>query len=194
MHSWSVMTPRSRAAFGGPRQACAILFLSIASFCALAQDLKATPADIKAAYLLKLPSFVEWPTPTAADVPFVIQVVDADDVAHALAELGRGIKVMGRPVKVTRLSKDEVGTAAQLVFVGASVKGKPASLAEGRADDALIVSDQPNGLAEGAALQFVEAGGRVRFEAAPANALRHGMKLSARLLSVAIKVESGTTP
>ena len=52
----------------------------------------------------------------------------------------------------------------------------------------LVVSDVPEGLPEGSALNFITMGRRVRFEAAPQVAERAGLKLSARLLAVAERV------
>ena len=51
-----------------------------------------------------------------------------------------------------------------------------------------MVSDVPEGLPEGSALNFITMGRRVRFEAAPQVAERVGLKLSARLLAVAERV------
>ncbi|KQV49484.1 hypothetical protein ASC95_17980 [Pelomonas sp. Root1217] len=182
------------AAFGCLRQGCAVLLLCCVCLGAPAQNIKATSADLKAVYLLKLPSFVEWPASAAQEATFVIVVVEADDVLHALEELSRSAKIMGRPVRVLRGSKDEAVGAAQLVFFGAAVRGLPAAVGRVRTDGTLIVSEQPSGLAEGAALRFVESGGRIRFEAAPDNAARHGVKLSARLLAVAARVEGASAP
>ena len=51
----------------------------------------------------------------------------------------------------------------------------------------LVVSDK--GLADGAMLGFVIVDGRVGFEASPAAAAQAGLKLGARLLAVAERVQ-----
>ncbi|RZL33604.1 MAG: YfiR family protein [Rubrivivax sp.] len=170
------------------------LALVLACGVAPAQAPKASAAEVKAAYLLKIPSFVEWPAagPTSVDAPFVILVAGADDVMRALEELGRGARVMGRPVRIARWSAHEV-PAAQLVYLGSGGPSLDQVLDGTHAASVLLVSDRPSGLAEGAALHFVEDKGRIRFEASPENAAKQGVKLGARLLSVAARVE-GSTP
>lgn len=161
---------------------------------AAGQALQATSAQVKAAYLLKLPGFVEWPAGRAAEpeAAFVVAVLDADEVLAALRELGRGTRVMGRPVQVVSLPRDEPAPPVQLLFVGTSNREAGAWVARARAQGALVVGDGPQALAQGAALQFIDSDGRVRFAASPDNAARSGLKLSARLLSVAAKVGSAS--
>lgn len=157
------------------------------------QGLQATGAQVKAAYLLKFPGFVEWPAPRPAEpeAAFVVAVLDADDVLAALRELASGTRVMGRPVQVVSLPRDEPTPPAQLVFVGAAAHAPAAWVARARTQGALVVGDGPQALAQGAALQFLDSEGRVRFAASPDNAARSGLKLGARLLSVAARVEGG---
>src|SRR5687767_10010101 len=64
----------------------------------------ARPSAVKAAYLHKFGSFVEWPEGTfRAGEPFVIGVYGDDAVASELEELARSQRVDGRPVTVLRL-------------------------------------------------------------------------------------------
>lgn len=179
-----------RAACSGLRRACLALLLACAWAGVPAQALQASAAQVKAAYLLKFPGFVEWP-PGRPDAPFVIAVLEGEPVAQALQELSRGRRVMGRPVQLLRLGRDDASAAAaaHLVFLGAGAGDAAAVVA--RVRGALVVSERPDGLAAGAALQFIESGGRIRFEAAPENAVRHGLRLSARLLAVSARVEGG---
>jgi hypothetical protein len=158
-----------------------------------AQALQATAAQVKAAYLLKFPGFVEWPPGRqgSQETPFVIGVLDADDVAHALEGLAAGVKVMGRPVQVLQLRREDTDAAPQLLYLGASARDAARAVARARSQGALVVGDRPHGLAEGAALQFIEVDGRIRFEASPDNAAQSGLKLSARLLAVAARVDGG---
>lgn len=183
---------RARPAPCGRRRSLLAGLLLACCACASAQSLQATAAQVKAAYLLKFPGFVEWPEgPAAVEAAFVVAVADADDVLHALQDLGRTARVMGRPVQVLRLGRDDGAPTGHLLYLGGSARETTRLVARARAQGALVVGDGPRALADGAALQFAESDGRVRFYASPDNAARAGLKLSARLLSVAARVEGG---
>jgi hypothetical protein len=147
--------------------------------------------QVKAAYLLKFPDFVEWPPRTfsTANSPFVIAVSGADDVYVELREMASGSRVLGRAVEVLRLQNPEPGIVTQLVFVGKDRAGQiPAWVDAYAGRPVVIVADTAGALESGAALNFVEIDNRLRFEAAPAAAERSGLRLSSRLLGVAERV------
>ncbi|MBW7924468.1 MAG: YfiR family protein [Burkholderiaceae bacterium] len=147
--------------------------------------------QVKAAYLLKFPDFVEWPPhafPTA-NSPFVIAVSGADDVYLELRAMASGSRVLGRAVDVLRLQNPEPGIVTQLVFVGKDRAGQLPTWVDAYAGrPVVIVADTAGALESGAALNFVEIDDRLRFEAAPAAAERSGLRLSSRLLGVAERV------
>lgn len=150
--------------------------------------------QVKAAYLLKFPDFVEWPRHAFPDPssPFVIAVSGADDVYVELRGLAPGNRVQGRPVEVLRLQNPEPKSILHLVFVGSDRSGQLSGWAAAYAGrPVVVVADTPGGLESGAMLNFVEADDRIRFEAAPAAAERAGLRLSSRLLGVAERVLKG---
>lgn len=150
--------------------------------------------QVKAAYLLKFPSFVDWPASAfpSATSPFVIAVSGAGDVYAALRELAPGHPLHGRPIEVLRLQRPEPTTTTHLVFVGNDRSSQlPAWVAAYAARPVVVVADTVGGLESGAALNFVEVGNRLRFEASPGAAERSGLRLSSRLLGVAERVLKG---
>lgn len=147
--------------------------------------------QVKAAYLLKFPGFVEWPAYAfaSANSPFVIAVCGADDVYAEMRALALRHPVQGRRVALLRLRHPEPSTVTHLVFVGKDRSAQlPAWVAAYSGRPIVIVADTVGGLESGAALNFVEVGDRLRFEASPAAAEREGLRLSSRLLGVAERV------
>jgi len=147
--------------------------------------------QVKAAYLLKFPDFVEWPPRafSSANSPFVIAVSGADDVYAELRAIAAEHRVSGRAVEVVRLQNPEPDYVTQLVFVGNDRSTQlPAWVGAYARRPVLIVADTVGGLESGATLNFVEVDARLRFEAAPAAAERSGLRLSSRLLGVAERV------
>lgn len=171
-----------------PLAIIAALFLSLAA--AMAQGLP-TADQVKAAYVHKLPGYVEWP-PIAfasAESPLLIGVLGSDGVAEALTSIAAGRPTSGRPVVVKRLARLAPGEELHILFIGddawAEARKQLTSLAS---RPVLVVTEAAGALERGAMLNFVTIEGRVRFEVAPAAAEQRGLKVSSRLLTVAQRV------
>lgn len=147
---------------------------------------------VKAAFLMKFGTFVDWP-PQAfrrPDDPLVIGVL-GDDAVHAdLEQLAQGRSVKGSPIVVRRLRDlPAPGERVHILFLATQNESRLRDLLARIAGPVLVVTQAEAGLAAGAALNFVVEGGRVRFEASPRAAEGRALKLSSRLLSVARAVE-----
>ena len=171
------------------RRAVAILLLAF-PWLALAQV--ATEHELKAAFLFKFPSFVEWPKEALDAGPLVIGVAGADAVADELEAIAIGRTVQGRPVRVRRLREGEPPQGLHVLFLG---RGQAARLAEIQrtmpAHPLLIVCEWESALESGAVVNFVRSDGRVRFAVAVDAAERRGLRVSARMLAVALHVRPG---
>ena len=68
------------------------VLLLAAAFTADAQRLEATEPSVKAAFLYKFAAYIEWPPASfaASDAPFVIGVVDSEEVAVELEQIVAG--------------------------------------------------------------------------------------------------------
>jgi hypothetical protein len=157
-------------------------------------DARQLEAQVKAAYLYKFAGHVEWPPAAYADAstPFVIGVVGASDVADELARLKAGRSVGDRPVDVRVLKPGESARGVQLVFVGSADGAQLRRLLEPfKAVPTLTISDVPGAIEAGSVINFVLVDKRLRFEVSLPNAEQHGLKISARLLTVAQRVDAG---
>lgn len=151
----------------------------------------ASEAQVKAAYLVKFPGFVEWPASAFRDAaaPFVIATVAAEAVLQELRELVAQRRILGRPVSVRPLEEPRPPAELHLLFVGAGARQQGGeTIAACRELPVLVVTEAAWGPEAGAMINFVQREGSVRFEAARHAAERAGLKLSARLLAVAERV------
>lgn len=144
--------------------------------------------QIKAAYLLKFPTYVEWPEGTFAEVdsPLVVGVIGADEVAGNLEQLGRDLVVGGRPVAIKRLVPGDTVGDLHILFVG----GVASTQASGFLQQAvrrpvLTVSETNPPRPEDSVINFTISDNKVRFDVALDPAQRMGLRLSSRLLQVA---------
>lgn len=157
---------------------------------AIAQT-EATPEEVQAAYIHKFAGFIDWPPKsfTSHSSPIVIGVVGSDLMYELLLGVVPGRPMQGRRVEVRRLTTPEQSSGVHMVFVGrAAWNGLAEWSAASKKDAVVVTTDAPHGVDRGAALGFVRAGQRVRFEASTAAAEQSGVKLSARLLAVAERV------
>ena len=149
--------------------------------------------QIKAAYLYKFIAYVEWPAAAFAEAatPVTIGVVGADDLAAELNNLKRGRLVNNRAVAVKLLKPGDLLTGVQILFIGRQESGRLKHLLDGiQSQPVLTVTEWSGALGAGSMINFVPVDDRIRFEVSAASAERSGLKISARLLSVAQKVET----
>lgn len=147
---------------------------------------------VKAAFLMKFGTFVEWPPQAFGrpGEPLVIGVL-GDDAVHAdLEQLAQGRSVNGHPLVARRLREPpSQGERVHILFIATPNESRLRELLARTIGPVLVVTQADAGLALGAALNFVLERGRVRFEASPRAAEGRALKLSSRLLAVARAVE-----
>jgi hypothetical protein len=180
------------------------LVLSVAIFCGLAaawahaiaaeREEAGLELGIKAAYLYKFLSYIEWPPQVfpAGDAPFVIGVAGADAIAEELGRISAGRTVRQRPVTVKVLHPGERLAGIHLLYIGYPDAERQLALLKA-AQQLPIVSVTDSALVEGSVINFREIEGRIRFEVSLGAAEHCGCRLSARMLSVASLVQPGAS-
>ena len=160
---------------------------------ACAQSEAQSEYRVKAAFLYKFGSYVEWPDRAfpRSDSPLTIGVIGADALAEELEQIVSGRNVNGRPVQVRRLRAGESMAGLQVLFIGRADAGRLAeilSAAKGRS--VLTVTESEDALQLGSVINFVVVDDKVRFDVALPPADLGSLKISSRLLAVARKVVS----
>jgi phosphoribosylcarboxyaminoimidazole (NCAIR) mutase len=151
-------------------------------------QVEATEDAVKAAFLHRFTSFIEWPAQARAKDSIVIGVLNADGIE---SELSRYIAARKSPIAVRRIETFDEIQGVHVLFIGARENSRlPKIIASLRNVPVLVVTEAPDGLERGAMINFVTTD-RVQFEVAVANAAKAGLHLNARLLSVAIRVRKG---
>lgn len=149
---------------------------------------------IKAASLYKFLSYVEWP-PTAfsrADSPYVIGVISADVIEDDLLKIIANRNLNNRSLIIKKLNANDPLTGIHVLFIGQGEKAAQAQLLkQAQQQSILIVTETRDALAQGSMINFVTTDNRVRFEVALDTAEKAALKLSSRMLSVALSVTRG---
>jgi hypothetical protein len=144
---------------------------------------------VKAAFLYRFASYVEWP-PGAGARPLVIAVAGAEDVAIQLDALLPRVTVGGSPPQVRRVSSAGELAGVHILYIGRKSLSRTRALRLAALTlPILVVTDDEDGLDAGAVINFLETGRNVRFEISLVAADRAQLRIDAALLSVAARVE-----
>jgi len=152
---------------------------------------------VKAVFVSKFASYVEWPASTFSDSgsPIVIGVAGAEPLAEELEQAIAGRVIGERTIRVRRLgSLEPIGNCCQIVFVGRGVDRARASemLSATQGKPVLTVTENEIGQQQGSVINFLAADGRIRFDISRDAADRNGLRLSSQLLGVARHVKATT--
>jgi hypothetical protein len=146
---------------------------------------------VKAAFLHRFASYVEWPPEALADgSPFVIGVAGAEAVAQHLDELLPRITVQGRRAEVRRVARPAELEGVHILYVGAPMLARTRDLRAAAARRAiLLVTEGDDGFRNGGVINFLESDSSVRFEISLVSAGRARLRIDSALLGVAVRVE-----
>ena len=148
--------------------------------------------QVKAAYLYKFATYVEWPDGAfgRAGSPFVIGVAGSEDVAALLTRFVTGRTVDGHPVEVRRVERGNSLDGLHMLYATGDRALVADILAEARGHAVLTVTDSEHAFAQGSMINFVIAENKLRFEVALRRVNTVRLRISARMLAAAHKVET----
>src|SRR5262245_40498556 len=136
---------------------------------------------VKAAFLYRFASYVEWPG-DAHPSPFVIAVADAEEVARQLELLLPRTNLNGQPAQVRRVSRVDDLDGVHILYIGPKALGRMRSLrAAALKRPILLVTDDEDGIASGAVINFIELSRNVRFEVSLVASDRARLKINSSL-------------
>ena len=171
---------------------CCMLAMTLGCDLAAAQASRVdVEQQVKAAYLYKFGSYVEWPESSFAGPGDAIRIgiVGANPLADELAQMVTGRTVNGRPIMVKKVRAGDSVSGFNMLFIGTASNDRLAEiLAATKNSPVLTVTESGDGLALGGVINFVVVEGKLRFEVAPKTAYQGSMNISARLLAAAFKV------
>jgi len=167
----------------------------VAALLALGMPGAPAHADVnsaKANLLYNIAKFVEWPEVKAVPgSPLVFTILGEDELAAELAGVLSSRSVNGHPVFVRFARRPQDAKGSQILYVASSAVPQLGDvLAVVDTAAVLTVSDAPSFAAHGGMVGFSTECERVRFEVNLDRAERTGLRLSAKLLSLARLVSS----
>jgi hypothetical protein len=152
-----------------------------------AQTVAPSELQIKAAFLLNFPKYVDWPAEAFAEPksPIVIATLGETALGEELRELAKDKTVNGRPLVFKLLNESQAGDC-HVLFIPDSARKRVTAILERLKDaNVLTVSDSDDFLEKGGAVNLVKRDRRIRLEVNLVAAKQARLKVSSRLLSVA---------
>lgn len=144
---------------------------------------------VKATYLYKFASFVDWPAAAFASPasPLEICLTGDDPFGAVLDRATAGQRIGARPVVVRRLPVATPAMGCHILYVAGS-KAQPAAdgIKTVRGNPVLTVTDAALRPTAKGVVHFVVTGNRVRFEIDPAAAAANQLTISSKLQSLAL--------
>jgi hypothetical protein len=146
---------------------------------------QAGEAELKAAIIVNLLSFVDWPPlGTQGGDRLILCHLDDAPVVAALALL-EGRPVRNRPLRVQRVDGSELSRCHAL-YIDADHDPRPLALAlQQGGSSVLLIGDAPGHLARGAAINLEADGSRVAFDVDLRAARLLGLAISSKALRLA---------
>lgn len=169
----------------------ALGLLAILRPAAPAHAQSASAPALKAAFLYNFAKFTEWPADALRPgEPMVLCVIDEPKVARALEEATAGRNANGHTVVVKRMEADGPVRSCHLLYADRLDGRSGAALIEQLAGaPVLSVSDFPGFAPLGGVAHLFVEDGRMRFAVNVDAISRSNLRLSSRLLSLAVIVK-----
>jgi hypothetical protein len=155
-----------------------------------AQNSQPTEYQIKAAFIFNFAKFIEWPPQafTMATSPIVIGVLGEDPFHEDLQKTIRGKTVDDHPLVVKALGSQTEATNCHILFISTSEKPRLAQILESvKTFSVLTVGEMDHFTESGGMIRFVQEGTKVRFQINNETATAAGLKISSKLLNLAVR-------
>jgi len=156
----------------------------------MAQEGVASESQMKAAFLVNFPKYVDWPAAafSQANSPVVVAIFGDEEVVREFYQMIEGGRTInGHPVVLKRITaEEEIGSDCQILFVGASQRQRiPAILEKLKSASVLTVSESDNFLEKGGVVNLIRKDQNIRLGVNLAAARQAHLRISSSLLSVA---------
>jgi hypothetical protein len=155
-----------------------------------AQDSPPSEYQIKAAFLFNFVKFVEWPPAafSGGASPIVIGILGQNPFHDDLSQMVRSKTVDGRPLEVRQLHSLADAANCHMLFISASERSRlPEIINSLKGTTVLTVGDTDHFTENGGMINLVLKSDKVRFEINKNAATSAGLKISSKLMSLALR-------
>ncbi|MBU2537928.1 MAG: YfiR family protein [Proteobacteria bacterium] len=153
--------------------------------------------ELKAGFLYNFFHFIKWPDRVfdSEKSPFVLVIVGSNGKDRTIEHALQNSLVGARPLKIIVTNTSENLDKAHMVFFLESYKDSdlPKALATLKGKPVITVGEEKNFITLGGDINFVQKGAKIKFQINPASAEKSDLKISSRLLMLAVAPEQSAT-
>lgn len=182
----------SRAKRRGVWELVGLLLILACGPAAAAEGSQGLEISVKATYLYKFAPFVEWPpgafaSPTS---PLILCVVGADPFGSVLDRAVADQRVGDRPIAVRRIHRADRDAGCHVMYIaGSAEQSIEAALRVVEGAPILTITDATHRPPVKGIVHFVIQDRRVRFQIDDMAAARNRIKISSKLMHLAVSVK-----
>jgi hypothetical protein len=144
--------------------------------------------QVKAAFIVKFASFVEWPAAAfkgPAD-PFTFCVMGRNPFGHDLENLVEGRVIDGRAFALRPVADTREATGCHILFISSSERLRFRSILDSLKNSSVLpIGDANEFIAEGGVINLRVENGKVRIQIDARAAKEKNLRISSRLLDLA---------
>ena len=162
--------------------------------CASSASIRAQSAleyDVKAALLLNFARFIEWPDAAfeSARSPIVVCVLAPSPFGDTLERTLAGETIATRPLSARQVQGVSDSAGCHMLFIPAGAESRASALLRQGGPHTITIGESRRFADMGGAVNFVLDGGRVRFNVNLRPVEDRGVRISARMLQLAGRVD-----
>lgn len=161
----------------------------------LAEEPPPSENQVKAAFLINFPKYVDWPAEAFAETnnPVVIAVLGETKVTREIQKVIPGRTVNNREIVLKRLASGEDSSGCHILFISAIEQQRfPNLLPQLRNTSVLTVGESEDFLERGGVINLACRAQKIALEVNLTAAGQARLKISSKLLSVASVVKGKT--
>lgn len=151
-----------------------------------AESITSSEYAVKATFLYHFAKFTEWPAGSyeSPEAPVVLCILGKNPFGENISVI-KNKRIRGRPLLIRECQ--DITEGSHILFISSSEeKNLPRILSETKDMPCLTVSDMTEFVRIGGMVRFFRKGNKIRFEVNPKAAKRSHLKISSRLLKLAL--------
>lgn len=168
-----------------------VVSLIFGGISARAADPVVTESQIKAAFLLNFPKYVEWPADAfaASNSPLVVAIFGDEAVSADFQRLAEGKSIGGHPVEFRAATTPEACVHCHMLFLGTIEPREIADILNRVRDTSVLtVGETDEFLDKGGVINLSQRDRKIRVDISLRAARQANLRISSKLLSIADNV------
>lgn len=165
-----------------------LIGFSCATQHAISQSSAPSENQLKGAFLVNFPKYVDWPAESFAETnsPIIVATLGETDLGDHLRKMIPGRTVNGRPLVFKVITENDPDREVHILFIPDTARRRqPAVLEKLKDCPVLTVGETDDFLSRGGVINLTRRDQKVRLEVNLAAARQAALKISSKLLSVA---------